>query len=132
MNKYEHMPTNRSFGISFAVIFFLIEIFSFAVHNKLYSSLFYVSIILLVISIFAPSFFTPFNYVWFHFGLILHAIASVISLAVIFYFLITFTGLLMRFFGKRPLIVGYDQDIPTYWINRAPSDQPGKSMSNQF
>ncbi len=132
MKRYENMPTNKSFGIIFAIIFFVIGLSPLAFDEGIYFSFLFLSLLFLLSSLLTPRILTPFNYIWFRFGLIIHSIVGPILLGIIFFTLITFTGVLMRLLGKKPLITTYDHDAPTYWVNRSPPGPLRESLSNQF
>ena len=126
------MPTNRSFGIVFSIVFFLLGIFPLALNESVYFVPLFTSVSLLFLTFTLPRILTPFNYIWFRFGMLLHAIVSPIALGILFYGVVTPTGLLMRLFGKKPLALDFDRDAPSYWIQRSPPGPTPESMTNQF
>jgi len=65
-------------------------------------------------------------------GDILHRIASPIALAILFYGVVTPTGLLMRLFGKDPLRLRFDREAKSYWIAREPPGPAPESLKDQF
>jgi hypothetical protein len=132
MKRNENMPTNRSFGIVFSIVFFLLGIFPLALNESVYFVPLFTSVSLLFLTFTLPRILTPFNYIWFRFGMLLHAIVSPIALGILFYGVVTPTGLLMRLFGKKPLALDFDRDAPSYWIQRSPPGPTPESMTNQF
>lgn len=74
----------------------------------------------------------PFNTVWFRLGLLLHRLVSPVILAMIYFAVVTPTGLIMRALGKDPLRLRRDPDAESYWIHRDPPGPDRESMSNQF
>ena len=56
-------------------------------------------------------------------------IISPVIMGIIFYFVVTPTGLLMRLFGKDLLKLKYEKNISTYWIEKK---GPKSKMKNQF
>lgn len=126
------MPTNRSFGIVFSIVFLLVGIFLLALNKDSYFVSLFASVSLLVLAFAAPKILAPFNYIWFRFGMLLHVIVSPIALGILFYGVITPTGLLMRLVGKKPLALDFDRDAPSYWIQRSPPGPAPESMINQF
>ncbi len=79
-----------------------------------------------------PSLLAPLNRVWTKFGLLLHKVVSPIVLGVMFYLVITPTGLLMRLFGKDPLRLKFDGTAKSYWIPREPPGPKPDSIKDQF
>jgi len=106
--------SNRSFGLTFAVVFALIAL----------APLFHGSG-LRIWALVLGGFFLQF-------GLLLHRIVSPIMLAIMFFMVITPIGLLMRTFGKDPLRLAFDKDSHTYWIDRTPPGPPPESLTDQF
>ena len=86
----------------------------------------------LVVALAAPQWLAPATRLWLRFGLLLHRVTSPIVLAVIYFGVVTPTGLLRRALGKDPLRLKRDPDAESYWIERAPPGPDRESMSNQF
>lgn len=80
----------------------------------------------------APALLAPFNRLWTRFGLLLNRVTNPIVMALMFFVVLTPSGLLMRLFGKDPLRRRFDADAATYWIEREPPGPTGESMRNQF
>jgi hypothetical protein len=51
---------------------------------------------------------------------------------MLFYLVVTPTGLLMRLLGKRPIPLHPDPALQSYWIRREPQPPEQRSMTNQF
>lgn len=74
----------------------------------------------------------PLNRLWFRFGLLLQRIAHPVVLAIIYFAVVTPTGLVLRALGKDPLRLRRDPDAATYWIRRDPPGPEPESMTRQF
>ena len=74
----------------------------------------------------------PLHKVWFKLGLLLHRIVSPVVLALLFYGVVTPTGLILRALGKGPLRLRFDRGAASYWIPRDPPGPDAESMKNQF
>lgn len=74
----------------------------------------------------------PLHRVWFKLGLLLHRIVSPVVLALLFYGVVTPTGLILRALGKDPLRLRFDRGAASYWIPRKPPGPDAESMKNQF
>ena len=122
------ISSNKSFGIVFFVVFLLIGIYPIINdNNTIYWSLI-LSIIFLFLGIINSKILTPFNIIWFKFGILLGNIVSPIIMGIIFFFVVTPIGLLMRILKKDLLNLKYNND-KTYWIKK--SNHKSK-MINQF
>jgi len=124
--------SNRAFGLVFTA-FFLIIAFLPLWHGAFvrYWALL-VSGLLLVISFVAPNILSPLNLFWTEFGLLLGRILSPLSLGVLFYGIVSVSGVLMRLFGKDPLRLKFDRKASTYWIERKPPGPAPQSLDKQF
>ena len=71
----------------------------------------------------------PLNILWFKFGILLGSLVSPIVMAIVYFLVVTPTGILMRFLGKDLLKMRKTKSASTYWIKR--DKQQGK-MKNQF
>ena len=71
---------------------------------------------------------TPLNKLWFKFGIFLGKIISPFIMGVVFFFVVTPTGLLMKLFRKDLLNLGFNNK-KTYWIEK---NEPKSKMKNQF
>jgi hypothetical protein len=58
-------------------------------------------------------------------------VVSFLILAVIYYLVVTPTGLLMRLLGYDPLSRAFEPDMKTYWITR-PTGRPTERYFRQF
>ncbi len=100
-------PSDRSFGVVFAVFFALVTIVR-------------------------PALLHPANVVWMRFGLLLSRIVNPIVMAVLFYGVITPVGWLKRKFGEDSMHLERDPNAASYWIERRPPGPTPETMSQQF
>lgn len=122
--------TDRSLGLVFATVFFLISLWPLAHGSGIRFWSLAVAIIFVGISIARPKLLRPLNQAWFHFGMRLNRITSPIVMGLLFFSTFTPTALILRLLGKDPLLLKLRPDSRTYWIKRAQS-QP-ESMTKQF
>ncbi|MFN2308577.1 MAG: SxtJ family membrane protein [Gammaproteobacteria bacterium] len=126
------LGSEKSFGIVFAVVFLIIGLLPLiAAHSPLYWS-FGISAVFLAAAFFAPWALAPLNRLWFRFGLLLHAIINPLIMGLIFYLVVTPTGLVMRRLGKDLLRLKFDPKAESYWIKRDPPGPARDSFNNQF
>ena len=124
--------SNKSFGIVFAVVFFVIALWPLMDEGNFRVWALVTGIILFLISFIYPSIYKPFNYIWFKFGLLLGKIATPIVMGFLYFFTITPTALIMRTLKKRPLDLEFDDSLDSYWKYRDPPGPSSESMKNQF
>jgi len=84
------------------------------------------------VAMLAPTLLAPLNRLWTRFGLLLHRIVSPVVLGIMFFLVVTPMGLLMRAFGKDPLRLRFEKDLPSYWINRNPPGPAPDTLDHQF
>ena len=125
MKKNEN---NKSFGILFFIVFFLIAIFPLTNSEEIRIWSLIISFIFLTLGMLKSKILTPLNNLWFKFGIILGKIVSPIVMGVIFFFVVTPIGLLMRLFGKDLLNLKYNLN-KSYWVVKS---GPKSKMKNQF
>ena len=124
--------SNRAFGWVFVVVFLVIAGWPLFFGGTLRWWSLFVSALLAGITLAVPALLTIPNQLWQRFGLLLHHIISPIALAVMYFLVVTPTGLLMRAFGKQPLHLQRDATAETYWIKRDPPGPKPESMPRQF
>lgn len=125
-------PTEKSFGVTFAVVFALLAAW-FAYRSGPDTRTFIlaaVSFAFLSLAYMAPAVLGPLNWVWFRLGLALHAVVSPIILGLLFFAVVTPIGVVMRLFGKD--LLGLKRSTATYWLDRDPEQAKSSSMINQF
>ena len=119
--------SNRSFGIVFFVVFLLIALYPIINgHNVKVWSL-AISFIFLILGLAKSQILTPFNKLWFKFGIILGKVISPLIMGIIFFLVITPINILMKIFQKD--IIGLKKKGDSYWKNR---NEKIKNMRNQF
>ena len=77
----------------------------------------FISIIFLILGLLKSKFLNPLNKIWFKFGIFIGKIISPIIMGLVFFFVVTPTGLIMRALGKDLLKLNYDNN-KSYWINK--------------
>ena len=103
MSEKIKIGSNRSFGIVFFIVFLIISLYPLINNESLKLWSLVVSFIFLLLGLLNSKFLSPLNYIWMKFGLFLGKIISPLVLIVIFFAVITPTGLLMRVLRKLML-----------------------------
>lgn len=127
-----HSSSDRSFGFVFATVFMIIAIYPLLHAETIRIWAMVVSGIFLLLAAIRPQVLAPANRLWTKFGLLLHNIVSPIALGILFFLVVTPTGLLMRLLGKDPLRLRFDPAAGSYWIRRDPPGPAADSLKNQF
>ena len=122
------ISSNRSFGIVFFIVFLLIALYPLINTGEFRLWSLIISFIFFILGILNSKILTPLNKLWFKFGIFLGKIVSPIIMGIIFFFVVTPIGVLMRFFGKDVLNLKYNNN-KSYWIEKT---GPKSKMKNQF
>ncbi len=121
--------SNRSFGIVFFFVFLIISLWPLTNENPLRVWSIFVAIIFLILGLMNSKLLTPLNILWFKFGKLLGFIIAPIVMGIVFFVVITPTGLIMKIIGKDLLNNKYNNKIKSYWINRG---KLKSTMKQQF
>ena len=127
-NNNIKISSNRSFGIVFFVVFLLIALYPITYSEDIRIWSLIISLIFLILGFLRSKILTPFNKRWFKFGLFLGKIVSPLIMGVIFFFVVTPIGLIMRMLGKDVLNLKQNKN-KSYWIEKS---GPKSQMKNQF
>ena len=128
MQKNIKLPSNRNFGIVFFVVFLIIALWPVLKQNEIRIWSLIISFIFFVLGLINSKLLAPLNKLWFKFGILLGNIISPIVMGIVFFLVVTPTGLVMRIFRKDILKLKKNSN-DTYWINK---DNTNSSMRNQF
>tara|TARA_B110000967_G_C18739890_1_gene487152 strand:- start:233 stop:616 length:384 start_codon:yes stop_codon:yes gene_type:complete len=122
------ISSNRSFGIVFFVIFLLIAIYPLINDSEIRIWSLIISLLFLILGIMNSKILLPLNKIWFKFGILLGSIFSPIIMGLIFFLVVTPTGIFMRVFKKDLLNLKF-KNLETYWLEK--KDEKNE-MKNQF
>ena len=120
--------SNRSFGTVFFVVFLLIGLWPVLNGNEPRIWSIVISLIFFILGILNSKILTPFNKAWFRFGIFLGNFISPIIMGIVFFLVVTPTGLIMKLF-RKDLINLKKNNSSTYWIEKKDIKS---SMKNQF
>jgi hypothetical protein len=124
--------SDRTLGLVFGAVFLLVSLYPLAFGGGVRLWSLAIAVAFALIALVLPSLLGPLNRVWTRFGLLLHKITSPIVLGIMFFGVITPTGLLMRALGKDFLRLRRQSDAPTYWVDREPPGPKPDTLPNQF
>ncbi len=122
------ISSNRSFGIVFFVVFLLIALYPIINSEEIRIWSLIISFIFIILGLLNSKILTPLNKLWFKFGLFLGKIVSPLIMGVIFFFVVTPIGLIMRMLGNDVLNLKQNKN-KSYWIKKS---GPKGRMKNQF
>jgi len=125
MNHSLPLPSNRSFGWAFTVVFALIALFA----NPWALAL---AALTATVTVIREQWLAPFNRAWMRFGALLQRIVSPVVLGLIFFGVFTPYGLVMRWAGRDAMCRRLEPHKPSYWVRRAPPGPPEDSFHNMF
>ena len=121
--------SNRSFGITFFIVFFLIGIWPLINNNEIRIWFILISLIFLVLGSINSKYLAPVNKLWYKLGILLSTFFSPIIMGLVFFVIVTPTGLIIRILGKDVLKRKFIKNKTSYWIYR---DKSKSSLKNQF
>ena len=124
--------SNRSFGVTFAVLFAFIGLWPLMRGRSVRGWALVVAAAFFLAALAFPRVLAPLNRLWLRFGLVLHACISPVIMGLVFYTTVTPIGLVRRLLGKDPLRLRFDRDAVTYWIERHPPGPASDTMPRQF
>ena len=122
------ISSNRSFGIVFFIVFFLIATYPIINdgHVRIWSLI--ISVVFLILGLLNSEILSPLNKIWFKFGILLGKIISPLVMGLIFFLVVTPIGLFMRLLNKDLLKLKFNKN-KSYWIEK---NEPKSKMKNQF
>ena len=127
-NKDIKIGSNRSFGILFFIVFLIIGLWPILNNQDIRIWSIVLSLIFLTLGLLNSKILKPLNKAWFKFGVYLGNFIAPIVMGVVYFMVVTPTGLIMRLFNKD-LINLKKNDHKTYWVEKK---KLLSSMKDQF
>lgn len=124
--------SDRSFGLVFTGFFALVGAWPLVHGMAPRWWALALAALFLAVALARPALLAPLNRIWTRFGLLLHKVVNPIVMGVMFFLVVTPTGLLMRLAGKDPMRLKRDPQAASYWIERAPPGPAPETMKQQF
>ena len=122
------LPSNRNFGIVFFIVFLAIGLWPLLNQSELRIWSLLISMVFLFLGISNSKILTPLNKLWMKFGLLFGNIVAPIVMGIVYFGVVTPTGILLRLFGKDILMLKKNKNS-SYWLNK---DNKNNNMKNQF
>ena len=128
MQQKIKLPSNRNFGIVFSIVFLIISLWPLLNQNDIRIWSLIISGIFLVLGIINSKLLSLLNKIWFKFGIFLGNFIAPIVMGIVYFMVVTPTGLIMKLFGKDSLNLK-NNNKDTYWIKK---DNSNSDLKNQF
>ena len=128
MKQKIKLPSNRNFGIVFSVVFLIISLWPLLSQNDVRIWSLVISGIFLILGLINSKLLLPLNKIWFKFGILLGNFIAPIVMGIVYFMVVTPTGLIMRLLGKDLLNLKKNNK-DTYWIDK---DNSNNDLKNQF
>ena len=132
LQENKHLPSDRKFGLTFAVIFLGLGVYSVVNTQTIIACLFFVgAVILCALSVIHAKTLAPFNRLWMRFGELLQKLVSPIVLIALYFIIFTPVGLITRAFGRDELKIRKNAKI-TNWEQPNGRGATRSSLKQQF
>ncbi len=119
----------RGFGLTFAIFFIIIALYPILNNAEIHLWACIVAFTFLFLGFFFPKTLIIPNKLWLKFGMLLGMVVSPIVMGIIFFLVVTPTGIIMHLLGKDLLNQKLNKSKKSYWIKRK---ELLNSMKNQF
>ena len=129
LNSKIKISSNRNFGLVFFVVFLIVALWPLKNEEDIRLWSLVISIIFFILGVINSKLLTPLNKLWFKFGILLGSIVSPIVMGIVYFLVVTPTGVFMRLLGRDLLKTSKVKNTSTYWIKR---DKQKSSMKKQF
>ena len=128
MQQKIKLPSNKNFGIVFSIVFLIISLWPLLSQNDIRKWSLIISGIFLILGLINSKLLLPLNKIWFKFGILLGNFVAPIVMGIVYFMVVTPTGLIMRLLGKDLLNLKKNNK-DTYWIEK---DNSNNDLKNQF
>lgn len=132
MSTEHPLPSNRTFGLLFFVVFGGLAALLWWRGAASFPYFAGLSAAFLVAALLAPGILKPLNRAWMAFANLLHKVTSPIILGVLYFVLFTPVAAFMRLRRRDVLRRQFDRAAASYWIPRSPPGPAPESLRDQF
>ena len=119
---------NRSYGLKYSIIFFIISLMPLLNSEAYRLWALIISLIFLFLGVIDSQVLSPFKSAWIKLGEFLGKVIAPIVMFLVFFTILTPTGIILRLFGKDLLKIKKDKTCKSYWVDR----KNISSMNRQF
>jgi len=128
-NKNIEIGSEKSFGLLFGLIFFLLGLYFLHKDELIFLVFFLLASLFFFLAFFAPNFLIFLNKAWHKFGIFLGLFISPVVMLFIFCLTVIPIGLIMKLAKKDPLKKKFSYGQSSYWIDR---EKPDTNMTKQY
>ena len=114
IKKNDKFENNKSFGILFFIVFILVSVWPLKNGEDLRIWSLLISLVFLFLGLINSKILTPLKSVWIKLGYFLGNIISPVVMGIIYFLVLTPTGIIMRLLGKDILKLNKNK-LNTYW-----------------
>jgi len=114
----EDKKSLRKFGLTVGVVLLLFGITLYFLDKTSFIYFGGIGIILMLFGVTLPNVLKPINKIWMTLAIILGWFMSRVILTILFYFIITPIGFLMKIIRRDPLKLKWDSSVSSYWEDR--------------
>lgn len=122
----------REFGLIVGAVFGLLATLFLLRGKNFYSYCYVISIFLVLSGLIAPVVLLPIQKVWMILALIIGFFVTRIILGILFYFVITPIGIVVKATGKDMLNINFSNKSDSYWIRRNNENINKESYEKQY
>lgn len=126
------LPSNRSFGWTFTVVFVAAGLYGLWQGGALLSWLLAAAAVMALVTTMRAAWLAPLNRAWMKLGELMGRVVSPVVLGVIFFGVFTPVGLAMRLSGRDAMARRFDRRLNSYWVEREPPGPADGSYRNMF
>ena len=109
--------TNRNFGIVFFIVFILIGFYPILNQESIRLWALVIGFIILFLGLLNSILLTPFNGLWYQFGLILGKFIAPLVMGIVYFAVVFPTFVFLKMIKKNYLNIKYEKNKKTYWID---------------
>ena len=122
----------KSFGKTIAIIFFVIAFLLFNKESEYYKLVIYIGLFFVSCGFLAPKILKPIYFVWMTFAIIFGWFMTRLILSLLFFLIVTPTGLLLKIIKKDLLELNKQESQGSYWNLRDSKNERNQNYEKQF
>ncbi len=122
----------KKFGITMGIVALIIAAFFFYKENSIYNYFVAVGGVLILLAYVLPVVLKPFQLFWMTLAVVLGFVMTRIILSILFYLILTPTGLIAKLIGKKFMPLEFDKQKESYWEYRELKEYSKSDTEKQF
>jgi hypothetical protein len=130
--KFNNKKEWRKFGIGVTIILAVIATIQLIIGKNLYPYFYGVAVFFLFFGLLLPIIIKPVYILFFFLGFVLGWFMTRVILSILFYFVLTPNGLILKLFRKHFLDLKMDKKAETYWLDKTNETKNKVDYENQF